>query len=198
VWQLDVELAGRRVRLEPLGRTHEAGLYRAARFDAIWQWWPFNPAESRETFSAWVDDCVRAANDGARQHFATLASESGEPIGSTSFCTPRHEHRGIEIGWTWLTPRAWGTGANTEAKLLMLRHAFEVLGCQRVEFETDADNLRSRRALEALPAQFEGIHRDDKLVRGGVRRSSAYYSILDREWPLVEARLSERLGASRQ
>ncbi len=110
-------------------------------------------------------------------------------IGSTRYLALRPEHRSIEIGWTWLTPAAWGTGANVEAKLLMLEHAFERLGCLRVELKTDARNERSRGAMAALPAQFEGVHRKHMLVRGGERRDSAWYSVLDDEWPAVRANL---------
>ena len=193
-WHLDVVLVGERVRLEPLTISHASGLFEAARPEEIWRWWPFNPAASRERFSEWIDSCRRAAAEGVRQHFATIDIASGEPIGSTSYCTLRPAHAGLEIGWTWLTPSAWNSGANAEAKLLMLRHAFEVSDCQRVEFETDVRNTRSRRALEALPAQFEGVRRDDKRIRGDQRRSSAYYSILDREWPRVEKNLRQRLS----
>ncbi len=108
-------------------------------------------------------------------------------------CTLRPEHRGLEIGWTWLSSSAWGTSANVEAKLLLLEHAFERLGCQRVEFKTDARNERSRAALSALPARFEGIFRKHMLVRDGERRDSAYYSIVDDEWPEVGANLRRRL-----
>jgi RimJ/RimL family protein N-acetyltransferase len=103
--------------------------------------------------------------------------------------------RALEVGWTWLTPAAWSTGANAEAKLLMLEHAFERLGCVRVEFKTDARNERSRAALAALPAQFEGIFRKHRIPRGVGVRDSAYYSVIDDEWPLVKARLRERVSA---
>ncbi len=126
--------------------------------------------------------------------FATTDSASGRVLGSTRFGTLRPEHRSLEIGWTWLTPSAWGTGANVEAKLLMLEHAFERFGCRRVELKTDALNERSRRALEALPAGFEGIHRQHMLVRGGENRASAWYSVLDVEWPEVRATLRARLA----
>jgi RimJ/RimL family protein N-acetyltransferase len=106
----------------------------------------------------------------------------------------RPEHRSVEIGWTWLHPSAWQTGANVEAKLLMLEHAFDAWGCRRVELKTDALNERSRRAIEALGASFEGIHRQHMLVRGGENRDTAWYSVLDAEWPGVRARLHDRLG----
>jgi RimJ/RimL family protein N-acetyltransferase len=100
----------------------------------------------------------------------------------------------VEIGWTWLHPSAWGTGANVEAKLLQLRQAFEVWGCRRVELKTDARNERSRGALETLGATFEGIHRKHMLVRGDENRDSAWYSVVDDDWPSVRARLEARLA----
>ena len=148
-------------------------------------------------FGAWFEDALRAREEGTRAPFATLDARTGVPIGSTSFMTLRPEHAGLEIGWTWLNPAAWRSGANAEAKLLLLRHAFEALGCQRVEFSTNELNERARRALEALPAQFEGVKRDDRLLHDGNRRSSAIYSILDREWPDVAANLGARVASAR-
>jgi RimJ/RimL family protein N-acetyltransferase len=126
--------------------------------------------------------------------FATIRRDGGRVLGSTRFLALRPEHRSVEIGWTWLTPEAWGTGINVEAKLLMLEHAFQTFGCLRVELKTDALNDRSRGAMEALPAQFEGVHRKAMLVRGGERRDSAWYSVLDEEWPAVRENLLRRLG----
>jgi RimJ/RimL family protein N-acetyltransferase len=187
------QLEGELVVLEPLRRDHLDALFEAARPLQIWEFWPFNPASDRRRFEEWLDDVLRAAASGTEARFVTLDAHTERPIGSTSFCTLRPQHRGLEIGWTWLTPSAWGTGANAEAKLLQLRHAFTQLGCQRVEFETDELNTRSRRALEALPARFEGVLRDLKLLPDGRRRSSAIYSILAREWPAVEDRLQQRV-----
>jgi RimJ/RimL family protein N-acetyltransferase len=118
-----------------------------------------------------------------------------EIIGSTRFLALRPEHRSVEIGWTWLHPSAWGTGANVEAKLLQLRHAFDVWGCRRVELKTDALNERSRGALEALGASCEGVHRKHMLVRAGENRDSAWYSVTDDDWPEVRARIEQRLAA---
>ena len=133
---------------------------------------------------------------GSRSRSQPSCSESGRAVGSTRFLALRPEHRSLEIGWTWLAPSAWGTGANTEAKLLQLEHAFEALGCRRVEFKTDALNERARAALAGLPARFEGIHRKHMLVRDGESRDSAWYSIVDDEWPSVGGGLSDRLGTS--
>ena len=115
-------------------------------------------------------------------------------IGSTRYLTLRPEHRGLEIGHTWLRSEMWETGANVEAKLLMLEHAFERVGCMRVEFKTDARNERSRGAMAALPARFEGIFRKHMLVRDGEIRDSAFYAIVDDEWPEVRANLERRLA----
>lgn len=190
-------LEGDIVVLEPLEARHERGLWAAAQHPEIWRWWPVNPSVDVATFRAWVQGAMQAAEKGESFHFATLDAHTGDPIGSTSFCTPRPEARGLEIGWTWLTPSAWRSGANIEAKLLQLQHAFEQLACIRVEFETDAQNTRSRRALEALPARFEGILRDWRILPDGRRRSSAYYSILDYEWPRVRDNLERRLAIAR-
>jgi RimJ/RimL family protein N-acetyltransferase len=198
MWEnLSPRLEGRLVVLEPLSPEHSDGLFAAASSPEIWEWWPLHPAIDRASFDRWVDDALQAVANGRQARFATLVAQSRRPLGSTSYGTLRPEHRSLEIGWTWLTPAAWGTGANAEAKLLQLRHAFEQLGCQRVEFETDERNSRSRRALEALPAKHEGVLRDWKLMPDGRRRSSALYSILDSEWPDVRDNLERRVDEAR-
>jgi RimJ/RimL family protein N-acetyltransferase len=191
MWEFDLRFEGEIVALEPIERRHADGLLAAGQHDEIWTWWPLNPAESRESMDEFVDLCLAAADAGERQHYVTLDAGTGEVIGSTSYCLIQPENRVVEIGWTFLTPSRWRTGANTEAKLLMLRHAFDTLGCQRVQIVTDARNERSRAAIASLPAQFEGVHRDDRLLRDGTRRSSAFYSILDSEWPAVESALTK-------
>jgi N-acetyltransferase len=194
MWEdLATRLEGELVVLEPLRLDHLDALFEAARPPEIWEFWPLNPTVDRRRFEEWLDDVLRSVASGAEARFATLDARSGRPIGSTGFCTLRPEHRGLEIGWTWLTPSAWGTGANAEAKLLQLRHAFAELDCQRVEFETDKRNVRSRHALEALPAKFEGVLRDFELRSDGRPRDSAIYSIIASEWPAVEERLQRRV-----
>jgi N-acetyltransferase len=187
-------LEGRIVVLEPLAREHERGLFEAAQDVEIWRWMSYNAVESPETFHAWFEEALRASKAGEEAAFAILAADSGKPLGSTRYLTVRPEHRGLEIGWTWLARSAWGTGANAEAKLLLLEHAFDRLGCIRVEFKTDARNERARAALEAIPARFEGIFRSHMLVRGGERRNSAYYSVTDDDWPVVRTLLERRLS----
>jgi N-acetyltransferase len=191
-------LEGRAVRLEPLARRHEQSLFEAAQDERIWRWMPYDASASPQTFHAWLEDALAASESGTEGAFATVEAGTGEPVGSTRYLALRPEHRVLEIGWTWLAPTYWQTGANVEAKMLMLEHAFENLGCLRVEFKTDSRNERSRAALTALPAQFEGVFRKHMLVRGGQRRDSAYYSIIDDEWPEVRDNLGLRLDALRK
>ena len=134
---------------------------------------------------------------GEEHGYATL-SANGEPLGSSSYLAPRPIHDGVEIGWTWLTPAAWRSGANVEAKLLMLGFAFEGLGCMRVELKTDARNERSRGAMEALPAKFEGIFRKHMLMPVTGVRDSAYFSVVDDEWASVQENLKARLAGARE
>ena len=129
--------------LEPLAPHHEEGLFLAAGHSEIWQWLaPIN--ESREYFSSWFQASLAETEAGREGVFATVDRRRGQPIGSTRYLNVREVHRGVEIGWTWLAPSAWRTGANIEAKLLMLEHAFERLGCMRVEFKTDARQRHER------------------------------------------------------
>ena len=187
-------LDGELVRLEPMSLEHEAGLWEASRDARTWQWLSVVQPQTREELRAYLDAALANAAAGAEMPLVTVRREDDAVIGSTRYLALRPEYRSLEIGWTWLTPAVWGTGANVEAKLLMLEHAFERLGCLRVELKTDARNVRSRGAMEALPARFEGVHRKHMLVRGGERRDSAWYSVLDEEWPAVRANLLRRLG----
>jgi len=185
-------LAGRIVRLEPLAERHAGDLYEASRDPRIWRWLPIVQPQTPDAWQAWLGRALARVEAGLELAFATVLHGTGAAVGSTRFLALRPEHRSLEIGWTWLTPSAWGTGANTEAKLLQLEHAFEVLGCRRVEFKTDVLNEPARTALAGLPARFEGIHRKHMLVRGGENRDSAWYSIVDDEWPAVRDGIRER------
>jgi len=184
-------LEGRIARLEPLAPEHEEGLWAASRDPRTWRWLTVVQPETREEWHAWVESALAAAAAGTELPLVTI--RSGEIVGSTRFLALRPEHGSVEIGWTWLRPAAWGTGVNAEAKLLQLRHAFEAWGCRRVELKTDARNERARRALEAIGATFEGVHRKHMLVRGGESRDSAWYSVVDDEWPAVRACLEARV-----
>jgi N-acetyltransferase len=191
---LRAELEGRLVRLEPLADRHEPGLFAASRDPGIWRWLALaGEPPTREVLDGWLEQSLADSAAGRECAFATIWRATGRVIGSTRFMALRPEHRGLEIGWTWLDPSSWGTGANVEAKLLMLEHAFAVGNCVRVEFKTDARNERSRAALGALPATFEGILRSHMVMPYGLR-DSAYYSVIADEWPCVRANLRERLS----
>lgn len=188
-------LEGEVVRLEPLGAEHSEALYDAAQPLEIWRWICPPPGETPERWRAFFDEALRASATGEEVAFATVDVASGRAIGSTRFLALRPEDRGLEIGWTWITPSAWRTGANVEAKLLQLTHAFEALRCIRVEFKTHASNERSRAAILALGAHFEGIHRKHRIVPGVGVRDTAGYSVIDDDWPQVRALLRARLAA---
>ncbi len=185
-------LEGRGVRLEPLAERHAAALWDASRDPRVWRWLPTVQPHDRQQWGSWLESALGAAAAGTEIPFATLAD--GHVVGSTRFLALRPEHRSVEVGWTWLAPVAWGTGANHEAKLLMLRHAFEAWGCRRVELKTDALNDPARSSMEAFGAVFEGVHRNHMLVREGENRDSAWYSVLDDEWPAVRAALEDEPG----
>lgn len=191
VWSAPT-LEGSVVRLEPLGPQHLDDLWAASRDPAIWTWLPIVQPDDPAALRAWLDEALA----GPYLPLATILLADGRAVGSTRFLAVRPEHRSVEIGWTWLAPSVWGTGTNVEAKLLQLTHAFEKWGCRRVELKTDALNERSRVAIEALGARFEGIHRKHMLVRGGENRDTAWYAILDDDWPIVRAKLEGRLRQS--
>ena len=182
------------MRLEPLSSAREEGLWEASRDARTWQWLSVEQPQTREEMRAYLDAAYANQADRSEFPLVTVRRADDTVVGSTRYLALRPEHRSIEIGWTWLTPEAWGTGINIEAKLLMLEHAFECFGCLRVELKTDARNERSRGAMAALPAQFEGVHRKAMLVRDGQRRDSAWYSVIDDEWSEVRANLLRRLG----
>ena len=190
---LRARLRGRLVVLEPLVLRHEHELFEAAQDGALFDWLPENLATSREDLRHWLIWSLEAARRGHEVPFAILGAGSGRAVGSTRFHEIRLEHRRVEIGWTWLARSAWGTGVNVETKLLLLTRAFEVARCRRVEFKTDARNERSRGALEALGATYEGVLRKHMVVQRGAARDSAYYSIIDEEWPRVKRALERRL-----
>lgn len=186
-------LEGRIVRLEPLGPQHEDDLWEASRDPRVWRWLPVVQPQTRAKWHAWMQEALDRSGTGLDIPFATVLQATGAAMGSTRFLGLRPEHGSVEIGWTWLAPAAWGTGANPEAKLLQLRHAFETWGCRRVELKTDALNEPARRSMEAFGAVFEGVHRKHMLVRGGVNRDSAWYSVVDDEWPATRSLLEARV-----
>lgn len=193
---LAVGFEGELVALEPLERRHREELWEAAQDNRIWEWLA-HLRENRELFDRWFDLSLAATADEVEGVFAIRRRNDGAVVGSSRFMAVRRPDRVVEIGWTWFNPSVWRTGVNLETKLLMLGHAFEALGCVRVELKTDARNERSRNAIAALPAQFEGVLRKHMIVPDVGQRDSAYYSVLDEEWPDVRVNLERRLGSNR-
>ena len=189
---LTARLEGSIVVLEPLTEENAEELREPAQAPEIWDW--LADLDRGDRFDAWLELTFAAVRAGTEGPFLTRERASGAAVGSSRYLNVRPDDRVVEIGWTWLHPRAWRTGANVEAKLLMLERAFEALGCVRVEFKTDARNERSRAALAALPAQFEGVLRNHMIVPDVGLRDSAYYSVIDSEWPEVRANLEARLA----
>jgi RimJ/RimL family protein N-acetyltransferase len=191
---LSMTLVGSLAALEPLAERHAEDLRAAAADPRVSAWLPV-PLHEPRWFDWWLADGLDALAARREATFATVRRSDGVAIGSTRFLELRERDRSVEIGWTWLAPEAWQTGANVEAKLLMLGRAFDDVACIRVELKTDARNERSRAAMAALPAQFEGIHRQHRVLLDGTLRDSAWYSVIDREWPDVRASLERRLAA---
>jgi N-acetyltransferase len=191
-----VVLQGRHIRLEPLSLAHHPGLAVVGTDEQIWHWNPFQALRTPDDVRHYIIKALAAQAEGRALPFATVLLASGEAIGSTRFLDFDPVHRRLEIGSTWIAPAWQRTAVNTEAKYLMLRHAFDTLGCIRVEFKTDALNERSRRALARIGATEEGTFRNHMLTHTGRIRDSVFFSILDREWPDVRARLEARLTSS--
>lgn len=192
---LVIRLEGELVALEPLEEEHVEDLWRAAQAPEIWTWLA-HIGESRDYFDKWMQLSLETMAAGREGVFAIRDRRRDEIVGSSRYLAVRPADRVVEIGWTWLHPAAWRSGINVETKLLMLGHAFETLGCVRVELKTDARNERSRNAMAAIPAQFEGILRNHMIVPDVGLRDSAYFSVIDEEWPSVRANLERRLGQS--
>jgi N-acetyltransferase len=184
-----VTLEGRIVRLEPMSPRHLDGLVQVGLDPALWQWTLARPTD-RDGLDGWMATAMANRAAGAELPFVTIDRASARPIGSSRYLNIVPEHLRLEIGWTWVAPERQRSGANREAKLLMLTYAFETLGCNRVEFKTDSLNEASRAALLGIGATFEGIFRNHMVMPGGRLRHSAYYSVIVDEWPMVKSRLA--------
>jgi RimJ/RimL family protein N-acetyltransferase len=183
-----VTLTGRAVRLEPLSESHHAGLCEVGLDEDLWKVIPYRVSTPEE-----MTDYIGKAQMGPVLAFATIEIASGKPVGSTRFMNIDVVNRHVEIGSTFVG-KAWQrTVVNTEAKYLMLRHAFETWGCFRVELKTDAINLRSRAAIRRIGAKEEGTLRRHIITWSGRVRDTVYFSILDSEWPGVKANLESML-----
>jgi RimJ/RimL family protein N-acetyltransferase len=174
---------------------HHASLCEVAFEPEMWRWMVGGVA-TPEDLSQFIQIALAEQASGVSLPFATIDCATGRAIGSTRYLNISTPNRRLEIGATWIGAAWRRTAANTEAKLLMLRHAFETLGALRVEFKTDELNARSRTAILRIGAQFEGIFRKHMIMPDGRVRNSAYYSIVDDDWPRVNADLQQKLNAS--
>lgn len=187
-----VTLQGRVVRLEPLALAHVPGLARVGLDPELWRWIPTQVADAAQ-MQAWVQTALDEQTAGTSLPFAIISQASGEAIGSTRYMNIVPAHRRLEIGSTWLSTAAQRSGANTEAKLLLLTHAFEALKAIRVELKTDALNSKSRAAIARIGGIEEGIFRRHVICASGRVRDTVYFSMLDNEWPAVKTRLFSML-----
>jgi RimJ/RimL family protein N-acetyltransferase len=190
-----VTLEGRFVRLEPLSLSHLPELCEVAFDEEIWRF-TTSVIEKPEDLREYIETALRWQGEGSALPFATVDKQSGRAVGSTRFAAIDRVNHHMEIGWTWIARDYQRTYVNTEAKYLMLSHAFETLGCLRVEFKTDSLNEKSRRAILRIGAKEEGTFRNHMIMPSGRIRHSVYYSIIDSEWPQAKAALEEKLARS--
>ena len=188
-----LRLEGQHVTLEPLQAEHAAELWSAGHDALIWRWSP-SPITDEAGMRAYVAEALAMQSAGTALPFVTRLRHSGALIGSTRYCAIEPAHKRLEIGWTWLAPSVQRTPVNTECKFLLLRHAFETLGMNRVELKTDALNDKSRAAMLRIGCTQEGIFRRHMVTSSGRIRDTVYLSIVREEWPQVSARLQQMLA----
>jgi N-acetyltransferase len=189
-----ITLTGKTVHLEPLREDHVAALFEASRDPDVWQYLPAEWPLTLDDMRALYHSAVRSQASGERVTFAVIELTSGKAIGMTSLLRFDEHNRNLEIGGTWYGKAHQRTPVNTECKYLLLKRAFEDLGCIRVALRSDELNMRSRSAIERIGGVFEGISRHDRIVKGGRLRSSAKYALIAEEWPARKAWFEERLA----
>jgi len=188
-----VVLDGQEVRLEPLSDSHFENLCAIGADEEIWRWMP-TVVRTPQELRSWLENALEEQRKGIALPWTIVERSSGLVAGSTRFGNIDMTNRRVEIGWTWIGTRWQRTRVNTETKYLMLRHAFESLGCVRVEFKTDALNERSRKALLRIGAKEEGTLRRHMITSSGRVRDTVYFSILDSEWPAAQNALKAKLA----
>ncbi|TMV43143.1 GNAT family N-acetyltransferase [Paenibacillus mesophilus] len=188
----EISLEGNRVRLIPASHEHLEGLFKASNHSDIWTYSP-SSISKLEDLEDTMDQWMKSKEQGLRYPFVIFDKSTSEIVGSTSYLDISLLNRKLEIGGTWLDPKVWRTSVNTECKYLLLKYGFEDLNLIRVQFRTDTRNERSNLAIQRIGAQFEGTLRQEMIVREGYIRDSNVYSILDKEWELVKAKLLDYL-----
>ena len=189
-----VTLTSKVVRLEPLSEAHVPGLTAVGMNDEIWRWMPYGVMKNEDDIRRWVQNLLTQIASGSVMPFAVIQLASGRVAGATRYMDIHPKDYALEIGGTWYGVEFQRTAVNTEAKYLLLCHAFEDLKCIRVQIKTDLRNERSQKAIERIGAVREGVLRNSLIMPDGYYRSSVYYSILDNEWPAVKARLEELMN----
>jgi N-acetyltransferase len=188
-----VTLEVRHVRLEPLTQAHHADLSAVGLDQELWRW-TLSPVCTPEEMAAYIETALEEQARGVSLPFALIEKAGGRAIGSTRYGNIERAHRRVEIGWTWIGTAWQRTAVNTEAKYLLLRHAFETIGCMRVELKTDSLNERSRAAILRIGAREEGTFRNHMITASGRIRHTVYFSIVDSEWPAIKSRLESRMN----
>ena len=191
-----VTLEGKFVRLEPLSLDHWDGLWEACQDERIWTYMTSN-VQTKEDMRAFIETALGNQEKGTDLPFTIFDQRTNQVIGSTRFLNISRKDKGLEIGFTWLTPSVWKTAANTECKWLLLQHCFETLGCIRVQLKTDLRNSNSQRAIARIGGVREGILRNHMVIQGGYVRDTVFFSILDTEWSEVKEKLSNLLEQSK-
>lgn len=192
-WNTSVTLTGRHVQVVPLSMVHVPGLIKAGRDESIWKYMLYGNLSLPENMTAWVQELLAKQATGTDLPFTVYHIPDGKIVGATRYMEMRPNHRGLEIGGTWYATKYQQTGVNTECKYLLLKYAFETLGCIRVQFKVDGLNAQSIRAIERLGAVQEGLLRNHSIRPDGTIRDSVYFSILDREWQAVKTKLEQIL-----
>lgn len=188
-----VTLEGQHVRLEPLSKAHLAGLAEVGLDEELWRWIPAQ-VRNNDEMAAYIETALDEQRRGVSLPFATTEKNSGRVIGSTRYMNIETTHHRMEIGSTWIAKPWQRSVVNTEAKYLMLLHAFETLKCMRLELKTDSLNERSRTAILRIGAKEEGTFRNHMITWNGRIRHTVYFSIIDTEWPGVKTKLEEKLA----
>lgn len=193
-WLKEPTLIGDKVQLIPLQLAHKSALLAAANDGKLWKLW-YTSAPSETTIDAYLATAMQQAKDGQSIPFAVVDTASGQIIGTTRYCNIEAKHHRLEIGYTWYAKRSQRTGINTEAKYLLLKHAFEVLECLAVEFRTHWHNQASRRAITRLGAKQDGVLRNHRIDASGNLRDTVVFSIIASEWKTVKHSLEFKMQA---
>ncbi len=187
-------LKGKIVDLVPLEKEHFEKLFEAASDKQLWELIPIDCSKKENFINAYTF-ALTEREKGNHYPFVIIHKATDEIIGSTRLFDIHPNDKKLEIGWTWIIKKFWGTAVNFECKLLLLTHCFEVLQTRRVQIKTDQNNLRSRKAIEKIGGQFEGILRKDKIKENGESRNAAYYSIIDDEWETAKQKIISKIAA---